>query len=416
MKKILLLGWKDVTLAFRDRAGLILMLLAPFALTLGLGFVTGSLGGTSTSGVESIPVVLVNLDAGQLGGDLVRVFQSDELADLLDPELASDPAAAQLKVENDETAAAVLIPAGFSASIIPDAAGQSGPPAAIQLVANPARPTSSGIIQTILEQYLSRVEVGRAGGSVVVAQLLQSGRITPAEAPAAGAAAGVSLAESLESGQGISLKGVESGSAAPPFKVLAYMAPGMALMFLMFTVSNGGRTLLVEKLHGTLPRLLTAPITPGQVLLGKMFGIFLTGVAQLLILILASTVLFRLNWGSPLPVLALVLAAVAGAVGWGMLITALVKSPGQASSIGSAIMLVFGVLGGSFFELSRLPAWFRAASKITPNAWGIDGFTILAQGGGLAEILPDIGGLLVMAAALFGIALFLFTRRGIIQR
>ena len=42
MKKIFLIGWKDVNLAFRDRAALMLMLLAPFLLTLGLGFVTGA--------------------------------------------------------------------------------------------------------------------------------------------------------------------------------------------------------------------------------------------------------------------------------------------------------------------------------------------------------------------------------------
>ena len=41
MRKILLIGWKDVILAFRDRAALILMLAAPFVLTVGLGAVTG---------------------------------------------------------------------------------------------------------------------------------------------------------------------------------------------------------------------------------------------------------------------------------------------------------------------------------------------------------------------------------------
>jgi len=94
----------------------------------------------------------------------------------------------------------------------------------------------------------------------------------------------------------------------------------------------------------------------------------------------------------------------------------LVKSPGQAASIGSAIMLTFGILGGSFFDINQLPVWFRAFSRITPNAWGIDGFTTLALGGGLKDILPDIGGLLVMAAALFVVSLFVFTRRGVIQR
>ena len=43
MKKILQIGWKDLRVIFRDRAALILMLLAPFAMTIGMGLVTGTL-------------------------------------------------------------------------------------------------------------------------------------------------------------------------------------------------------------------------------------------------------------------------------------------------------------------------------------------------------------------------------------
>lgn len=61
MLKLLLIGIKDLKLMFRDRAALIFMLLAPFLLTIGLGFVTGRFSGGST-GLSDIPVVIVNLD------------------------------------------------------------------------------------------------------------------------------------------------------------------------------------------------------------------------------------------------------------------------------------------------------------------------------------------------------------------
>ena len=400
MKKIFLLGWKDLVLAFRDRAGLILMLLAPFALTLGLGFVTGGFTQSNSTGLSSVPVALVNLDEGELGKGLVDLFSSKELAGLVEPESYPDPAAARQLVDEDAIAAAVIIPAGFSASVIPDASGDVSAPISIELYTSPSRPNSAGIVQSIVTRYLNRVEMGRIGGLVTVGQLVASGRIQPQQAAEAGAEIGKKQAENEETFTSIRLKG-EEGEAAPQFNILAYMAPGMALMFLMFTVSNGGRTLLVEKTQGTLPRLLVAPVTSSQVLLGKMFGIFLTGTAQVLILILASTIIFRLEWGNPLAVLLLVLAAVTGAVGWGMLLTALVKTPGQASSIGSAVMLTFGILGGSFFDITMMPRWMQAASRITPNSWGIDGFTVLAAGGGVAAVLPDIGGLMVICSEVF---------------
>lgn len=415
MKKIFLIGWKDVTLMFRDRAATILMLLAPFVLTLGLGAVSGGLSGSSSS-ISGIPVALVNQDDGELGTALVNVFHSADLTDLVIPEDYQDAALARQQVDDDLAAAAVIIPAGFTASMIPDAAGKTSQVAMIELYLNPTRPTGSGVIKAIVDQFISQVETGRIGGQIAISRMIQSGLIAPQDAIRLGMQLGRSQAQAAASSQWIILNSIVGGSAPQDFNVMAYMAPGMALMFLMFTVTYGGQRLLVEKIHGTLPRLLTAPVSSGQVLLGKMFGIFLTGCLQMLILILASTLLFRLDWGNPLPVLLLVMTAVAGAVGWGMIITALAKTPGQAGTIGMALMLTFGILGGSFFDISILPSWFQFASKITPNAWGLDGFTRLARGGGLPDILPSIGRLLGMGVILFGISLLLFKRRGIIQQ
>ena len=417
MKKILLIGWKDVVLAFRDRAALMLMLAAPFVLTLGLGFVTGRLSGASSSGLSNIPVALVNQDGGQIGSSLVDMFQSKDLAELVSAQVLDDPAQARQQVDENQIAAAIIIPSGFSASIIPaDQSGASAAPVKIEMYTNPSRPTGAGVVKTILEEFISRVEIGRVGGQVVVTGLLTSGRIQPQDAARIGAQIGARQDTAAQNGPAITLKNVTNGSKPVTFDVLAFMAPGMALMFLMYTVSNGGRTLLAEQRRGTLPRLLVTPISTTQVLGGKVLGIYLTGVAQMLILIVASSLLFSLKWGDLMGVLVLVLAAVAGAVGWGMIITSLAKTPGQVATIGSAVMLTFGILGGSFINLENMPAWFQTISKITPNAWGLDGFTTLALGGGLSQIMGPVIALVIMGAVLFTAAVVLINRRGFVQR
>ena len=206
------------------------------------------------------------------------------------------------------------------------------------------------------------------------------------------------------------------GTEAVEFDILAYMAPGMALLFLMYTVSYGGRSILAERSQGTLPRLLVSPTSTAQVLGGKVLGIFLTGVAQVGILILASSVFFGVRWGDAAGLLVLILAAVFGATGWGLLVTALARTPAQVGSIGSALMLIFGILGGSFINLEQMPPLVRTVSKIPPNAWGLDGFTTLALGGTLQNLVEPIAALLVMGALLFGIAVVLFSRNGIMQK
>jgi ABC-2 type transport system permease protein len=311
----------------------------------------------------------------------------------------------------------IIIPAGFTDSIIPPQ-GQSTPGHGIQieLYTNPTTPTSVGVVKTILDQFISQVEVGRVGGQVAVTQLVSSGRIQVQQAQAVGLAAGVSQADLSSQSTSITLNNETPSGQAVKFDVLALLAPGMALMFLMYTVSYGGRMLLNERNQGTLPRLLVSPTTATQVLGGKMIGIFLTGAAQMFILIEGSTLLFKLQWGDDLAVAALVLAAVFGAVGWGMLLTAIAKTPGQVSAIGSAMMLTFGILGGTFINMDNMPVWFRYISKLTPNAWGVDGFTTLALGGGLHDILTPILALLAMGLLLFAIAVFLFSRRGLTER
>jgi ABC-2 type transport system permease protein len=184
----------------------------------------------------------------------------------------------------------------------------------------------------------------------------------------------------------------------------------------MYTVTYGGRSLLAENFNGTLPRLLISPPFPAYVLVGKAVGILLTAVAQLLILIVGTSLMFRLQWGDFLGVILLIFAAAWGASGWGMLFAAILKTPGQVAVTGSAVMLLFGIMGGSFFDISMLPDWVQVVNKITPNAWAVDGFYILSVGGKINDILPNILALLIMGAILFAIATLWIRRHGLARK
>jgi ABC-2 type transport system permease protein len=422
MLKTFLIGIKDLRLAFRDRAALILMLAAPFVLTLGLGLVTGRFSGNNNSGLSDIPVIIVNLDNEQLGNALADVFTSAELADLMEPSASSDPEAARKLIDEDEAAAVVIIPEGFTRSIIPQQGDFDNPdavqePVKIEVYANPSRPTGAGIVKAVVDEFLSRVNEGSLSGGVSILQLMLSGRITPDQAETAGIAMGERLqTETTDSALAIKINSSTADGEEVKFDILAYLAPGMALMFLMYTVSYGGRSILAEKTQGTLPRLLVSPTSSTQILGGKVFGIFLTGAAQMLILIGASSLLFQLKWGDPIGVIILVLAAVFGATGWGMFITALARTPAQVASVGSAMMLIFGIMGGSFISLDQMPAAIQTFSKITPNAWALDGFTTLGLGGTLADLSSPIVALLSMGTILFLVSVVLFGKKNLVQK
>ncbi|HAV76101.1 MAG TPA: hypothetical protein DCX53_01980 [Anaerolineae bacterium] len=419
MKKFLLIGIKDLKLMFRDRAALTFMLLAPFLLTIGMGFVTGRFSGGST-GLSDIPVIIVNLDQRDLGNTLEDIFSSDELSGLMEPSASDSPETARQLIDSDEASAAIIIPEGFTESIIPPEGSMTDPnfikPEAVQIeiYTNPSRPTSAGVVKSIVDEFISRIEEGRISGTVSIVQLVASGTIDPQniEAVAGDLLQNVGQTESNV----ITLKKNIQGAEAVEFDLLSYFAPGMALMFLMYTVSYGGRSILAERAQGTLPRMMISPTQTFQVLGGKVLGIFFMGVAQVGILILASAILFQVKWGDALGIIVLILAAVFGASGWGMLITAFARTPAQVGSTGSAIMLIFGIMGGSFISLENFPPLMQTISKITPNAWGLDGFTTLALGGTLMNLTEPITALVIMGAVLFGIAVLLFKRNGLVQK
>jgi ABC-type multidrug transport system permease subunit len=62
-----------------------------------------------------------------------------------------------------------------------------------------------------------------------------------------------------------------------------------------------------------------------------------------------------------------------------------------------------------------MPEWFRLLGKITPNAWGLDGFVALALGEGLPQIAGILLGLGVMAAVLFLVSVWMLRRRGLLR-
>ncbi|MGZ9166635.1 MAG: ABC transporter permease, partial [Anaerolineales bacterium] len=331
--------------------------------------------------------------------------------------------------------AVIIIPKGFTQSIIPLTSANSSSeesgiipaagatfgqdyvepePIQIEVYTNPSSPTSAGIVKAVVDEFISRIEEGRTSGMTSFLQLMQSGLVDPQniEAEAGTLFQNVEQTES----NAITLTKNTEGADAVEFDLLSYFAPGIALMFLMYTVSYGGRSILAEREGGTLPRLMIPPTQTAQVLGGKVLGIFFMGVAQVGILILASTMFFQVSWGDALGVIVLILAAVLGATGWGMLITAFARTPAQVANTGTIVMLIFSILGGSFISLESFPPFTQTISKITPIAWGLDGFTTLALGGTLPNLVEPVTALLIMGAVLVGIAVVLFNRNGLVQQ
>lgn len=417
MKKILTIMWKDISIIFRDGAALVLMIAGPLVLTLGMGLVTGSFSQNDDAPtISRIPVLVVDQDGGALATALDDLLRGDDLSDLLAAEAWNDETSARERVRNGDAAAAVIIPAGFSDSLMPDPTSGALPaPVPLRVYGDPGSPIGAAVVRSITEEFTNRVVNNVTAIQIALTQLATSGAVAPADLPAAGQAMGEQLfgAEAMaDPGALITVRteSVTTGDTAG-FNPLAYFAPAMALLFLMYAVTLGARSLITERREGTLARMLAAPVSAAQILSGKVAGIFMTGFIQLSVLILLTTLMYRLNWGNPLGVLLLVAAAALAATGWGLLLASLSSNAGQITALGTALMLIFGILGGSFVPGMEFGPVLDWAGRITPNRWAQDGFVSLASGDGLAALVTPLTALVVMALILFAVSAVLFRRR-----
>lgn len=406
MNKILAIGIKDLQLLFRDRAALLLMLLAPYLLTLGFGFVSGAFDDNDgPSGISDIPVAIIDSDTGALGGQLSQIFDSDDLDTLIAVQAVSDEATARQLVDDDELAAVVIVPDGFTDGLIPDQlTGGTATARPVEIYRNPNRPISASVIDAIVTSFVNQVESSVTVNTITIDTLVANG--AAAQIPNALAMLQTDNGPQASLITVTQTVGEDQADTLSPF---AFLAPGMALFFLMYTVTLGGRSMLQEKQSGTMARMRTTPTGMAQILGGKIVGVFLSGVAQVSILIVASSLMLGVRWGSIVAVSVIIISAAIAATGYGILFASTMKTPSQVAGVGSAVMIVFGAISGTFARIdSPLVNWMAALS---PNKWALDSFISIGSGGTFSDILPNIGALWLLAAVLFAISVPLFARQ-----
>ena len=88
-----------------------------------------------------------------------------------------------------------------------------------------------------------------------------------------------------------------------------------------------------------------------------------------------------------------------------MLIGTLFRNAEQAGGVGVMLGLGLAALGGCMLPLQLFSPTLRRIAHLTPHAWAGDAFAKLVQeGGGLVDILPELGVLAAYAVVLLLVA------------
>jgi ABC-2 type transport system permease protein len=391
MRKIWTIAAKDLKLRLRDRSALIVGIIAP----LGLAAIFSSIFNPIEDFDFSATYAVVNEDGGQVAGQFVAVLDQfgagtgSEIRSVANRQEAVDLVDVEPFTDEDGADAAFVIPAGFSAAV------QSERPAEMEVIIGQGG-VGAGVAVSFAEQFASELTYTRIAVSSF------EGLGGPEDRFAAGVRA-------LAIPPPVALEDLEAEN-----KLLAgktFYAAGLAIFFLFFTVQIGVNSLLDERHAGTLSRLMAAPLRRWSIIAGKGIMAFTLGLVSMVVLVIATTLLFGAEWGNPLGVFLLVVAAIISALGIMAVVAGFAKTPEQAGNYSSMVAVVLGFLGGTFFPVGQAGGFLSDLRFITPHAWFMQGLGDLSAGH-VADVLPAVGALLLFGVVTGTIAL-VGLRRGL---
>ena len=323
LSKIWAITWKELYTTFTDRNLILIMIVTPLALAtiIGMAF-SGFINTSNDVPIRDIPVAVVNLDQGaeangttiNYGDSIVDIIaprvhrSSNPLDELLNVALIDDADAARAGVDKGTYAAAIIIPADFSAKLTYSQT-HTIEPVSVEVYASPASAISANIVRSITESIVNQIATGNITVEATIEALIAGRRAIRRSGCACGSVGDRQLPAgfppAFTPGENpISIEQQTVTGQAATFNPLVLFGSAQAVFFMLFTAMGGANSLLEERRDGTLQRLIASPTPRMVILLGKLLGTFVTCIVQVTILVIALTLVgsviageFQFIWG-----------------------------------------------------------------------------------------------------------------------
>lgn len=373
MKAFVIAG-NELRRLLRDRTAIAMAFVLPILLIL-------VIGGTATSFKPRIALVVE--DDAPLAAELASAIHAIDDLDVVDRSRAG----LTDDLRRGDVSGGVVIPARY------DAALRSGDTGIVEYlsISATAAPDVSGLIEAEVGAQSARVRAAR----VTSADSGESFDQSLARATQAATAPAVTVV----------VLGAGGGEPEAVIDYFTWVAAGELLLFVFLTAMASSTLMIQSRRLRVAERMLSTPTRPAAIVVGATLGRFLVSLTQALFILVATALVFGVDWGSWPATLLIVLIFVLIGTGAGMLVGTSVPSDQMAYSIGISIGLVFallaGVMGFTFGDIGR----------ITPHAWALEAFEeVIVRSGTVADVLTELGVLALFAVALVGLATWRFRR------
>lgn len=191
------------------------------------------------------------------------------------------------------------------------------------------------------------------------------------------------------------------------------VVPGLIGVILSFsTMIATTLSITREREMGTMENLLSMPIRPTEVMLGKIVPYVGLGYVQTSLILFVAVTAFRVPILGSLPLLLGSLGIfIACNLALGFTFSSLAKTQMQAQQMATFALLPSMLLSGFLFPFAGMPDWARAIGQVLPLTHILRICRgILLKGNGLPEVFPDLWPMALFALAIGTLAVRSYRR------
>ena len=330
--------------------------------------------------VDRVPTLVYDQDNTQASRDLIRQFQGSKYFTI--EGFAGDYAAIERGIDRNDILMGVVIPRDYSRKV------GSGRDASVQILLNGSDSNTASIVLGYAESVVR-------GYSVTLRADMMNRRAGDRAVPPVDARLRVWYNSSLESKN--------------------YVVPGLIAVILQIIAALlTSLTIAREWEMGTMEQLLSTPLRPTEIVLGKMMAYFLVGLVDALVALLVGLFVFGVPLRGSIVLLAVSICTfLFGALCWGIFISAAARTQLVAYQMGllSSFLPAF-LLSGFVYAIETMPAVIRAITYVVPARYVVTLMKgIFLKGVGLNVLWGQLGFL-----ALYALLVFFFTTRKMNQK
>jgi len=201
----------------------------------------------------------------------------------------------------------------------------------------------------------------------------------------------------------------------PDLKSSHFLVPGLvAIVLMLISALMTSITIAREKESGTMEQLLTTPVKPREVLIGKLLPYVVIAFFDGILVLLFARLVFGVPFvGSHLLLLFFGLIYVTTALSIGILVSSLVSTLREATMLAQLSTLLPSVmLSGFIFAIKNMPFVLQALSHLVAARY----FVVIIRGimlkeAGFSVLIPQAAALILLMLALMTIAATKFSTR-----